>query len=76
MTTTYQTELTTLHRRGAPKADTPRVSRGYVLVVRCTLGHSGNQRYAIEGQWAECQGCGTHVSAADLAERQREEAGR
>lgn len=66
-------ETKILIQRGAPKGDAPRVRGGYVLSVRCTLGHSGNQRFAIDGRWAECQGCGTHVAAADLAQRQREE---
>ena len=49
-------------------------SRGYVLGVRCGKNHSGNTRYAVDGSWAACQGCGNFVDAASLGFASRTEA--
>jgi hypothetical protein len=41
--------------------------KGYVLGHRCGRGHSGNRRYAVDGRYAQCCGCGDYVSVALLA---------
>jgi len=32
---------------------------GYVSRIRCSKNHSGNTRFVQDGNYCQCQGCGT-----------------
>jgi hypothetical protein len=42
---------------------------GYAKDVRCGKGHT---RYAYDGRWCQCQGCGTFRSSEDLRDEQEQ----
>jgi len=45
---------------------------GYVKLIRCEKGHSGNTRYARDGGYCQCQGCGDWRSVEScIAEQQK-----
>lgn len=43
---------------------------GYVKDVQCNKYHAGNRRLALDGEWAECCGCGAHYSRDAVAAAQ------
>lgn len=45
---------------------------GYVSLLRCDKGHSGNTRFVCAGAYCECQGCGNFLPVEFcIAEQQR-----
>lgn len=45
---------------------------GYVKLLRCEKGHSGNTRYVRDGGYCQCQGCGNFLSVEFcIAEQQK-----
>jgi ribosomal protein S27E len=47
-----------------------KIKDGYVALLRCNKGHSGNTQYAHAGKYCECQGCG-HFITAEFAKRKQ-----
>ena len=45
---------------------------GYVKLLRCEKGHSGNTRYVLDGGYCQCQGCGDFRPLASCIAEQQE----